>query len=104
MIKLKGLILTREEAKRQEPYIFIEGASFRPDTIEYNRVEYERIINKIYDDFESRTCENCKYFAEWNDGNGRLGVGDCIGNISISIESTVPDYFGCNEFEPKNAN
>ena len=46
-------------------------------------------IDKIYDDFDSRTCENCSYYQEVH--------GSCyIMNIDINI---MPLLFGCNQFK-----
>lgn len=45
------------------------------------------VVDAIYDDFESRTCENCKHF---NDD------GECV------YLDMLPDAgFGCNQFERK---
>ena len=52
--------MTREEAiERYEPrYLGGEiGAS--------QRREFSEMINQIFDDFESRTCEGCSYYSEY---------------------------------------
>jgi len=55
---------------------------------------YADKLEKILDDFESRTCENCKYFDN--------GLCD---EVTYSDHGTpflvVDKNFGCNLFEPK---
>jgi len=77
--------MTREEAKDL----------FRIDIDSYGKVKSPiSKVDKIYDDFESRTCENCKY---------NLNGIECNCNESV-VEwldtDTFPD-FGCNKFERK---
>lgn len=62
------------------------------------------MINEIHDDFESRTCENCKYY----DRDGLCNGGWYMTNDVYSSDSIVPnpelytkEDFGCNKFEPK---
>ena len=50
-----------------------------------------KLINKIYDDFESRTCKSCKH----NKSCETLFV--LLENISIPAH--LKD-FGCNKWEP----
>ena len=47
-------------------------------------------IDLIYDDLESRTCENCKYFNR---------IGACSNKESAVYDKLVWDTFGCTEFE-----
>ncbi len=47
------------------------------------------VINKIYDDFDSRVCENCRYLKE---SKCNLGI------YHFGID-TDPNIFGCNKFE-----
>jgi len=59
-------------------------------------------IKMIYDDFESRTCGNCKhydddtclvnFYDEWSDYE--------MDFYKVSI--SVPKDFGCNKFEAKD--
>ena len=49
-----------------------------------------KLIDRIYDDFESRTCDNCKYL----DGLCTLGI------KHFEID-TNPSDFGCNKFVRK---
>ena len=64
------------------------------------------LINKIYADFESRTCENCKHLGDRLTGkhnkdhwrcNEQIGYDTC----SDSNEPYVIPTFGCNEFQGK---
>jgi hypothetical protein len=56
-------------------------------------------LDRIYDDFKSRTCENCKYIRV-------LWIGDAL-ECSYGIRQYETDYFivekdfGCNKFERK---
>ena len=52
------------------------------------------VTDAIYDDFESRTCGNCKYIAE-------IGVdGDETGRCIKDHPNLIVDLdFGCNKFE-----
>ena len=48
------------------------------------------LIDKIYDDFESRVCENCEYYSR---------IGSCENKESYCFDQLVYDDFGCNRFE-----
>ncbi len=48
------------------------------------------LINKIYDDLENQTCDNCKHFKTPQYGHSVCAK---IGN------TTVPKDFGCNRWE-----
>ena len=54
--------------------------------------EGQDIINKIYDDFQRSTCENCKWFDR---------IGSCSNEESALFDQLTWDSFGCNKFEPK---
>ena len=58
----------------------------------------KKIIDSIYDDFENRTCENCKYYDSFNESSGMCA------NISIQFVNAVDSDFGCNKWELKNDN
>jgi len=74
--------VTREEAK--EEYLTLSPS------------ERLNVIDKIYDDFESRTCDNCAYNLENSHGFSR-------GCTQIEIEPRdMIDGFGCNRFERTN--
>lgn len=53
--------------------------------------ELESHINKIYDDFESRVCGNCKYYEQYDSVC-------CNGESPLCVE-VVETSFGCNKFE-----
>lgn len=59
----------------------------------YGKIELHRDIDKIYDDFENRLCETCRY-------NYRgCGIQDSI----IRRLTVDPNFktFGCNKWESK---
>jgi len=61
-----------------------------------NRVEVEALIDKIYDDFESRTCENCKWSNDivskcLNEKNGQ----DLIDDAWIYMQ--IEEGFTCGK-------
>lgn len=63
------------------------------------RVEFqncEAVINKIYDDFESKTCGNCKLGVETN-----LGFIECGLEIFNCTDEFFDKDFGCNKFQRK---
>ncbi len=51
-------------------------------------------INSIYDDIESRTCENCKYLSN-------IYVGGGCEKLIGEYHFIPPKNFGCNKFERK---
>jgi len=51
--------MTREEARDLKKDRVIE---YSDDSYVYNILEADDRINEIYDDFESRVCENCKFY------------------------------------------
>lgn len=81
--------MTREEAK-DSLFRFIE----RDMTMK--NISFEIAIDAIYDDFESRICENCKYSSVIQ-GTDRLFCG-CDEAEQLP---TVNKDFGCNKFERK---
>ena len=52
------------------------------------------LIDKIYDDFESRVCENCKYFTYCDDG-----FHYCDNQLNVGFNGLITEDFGCNRFE-----
>ena len=58
----------------------------------------KKILDSIYDDFENRICENCKYYDSLNKSSGMCA------NISIQFVDAVDSNFGCNGWELKNDN
>lgn len=69
-------------------------------SIEKATVKIEAEVGKTFDDFESRTCENCRYFTT-DDGDDYYCNASSVDN---SIVDTLHSYeemctFGCNKFE-----
>jgi len=60
--------------------------------LEWNTIQEPQtkiLIDKIYNDFESRTCENCYHFIKRH--------GDCF-ILPIDI-NTLPEDFACSKWE-----
>ena len=58
-------------------------------------------VDKIYDDFESRVCGNCKWYRPGtNNTNNWCAYGTSIGNNEHG-DAYVTEDFGCNEFKRK---
>ena len=74
--------MNRKEAKNSAIAWVIESVS-----VYYAREKVEESIDEIYDDFESRTCENCEFFP--NDI-------DCMVDF---MGEQPPKRFGCINFE-----
>ena len=101
--------MTRDEAKKE--FWEQNGVFEKRLDINYEKViksyfvgsEFDKFIDKIFDDIESRTCKNCKYFE----------VIDFIGNtcsnpkllqdeemfVDRGLFINVREDFGCNRFE-----
>lgn len=74
---------------------------------------YEMIVDKIYDDFESRTCENCIYGTQEtaiNSFTNKYVKTNKYKCYHIPTDSIIthksgfhwnPKDFGCNKFERK---
>ncbi len=56
-------------------------------------------IEMIFDDFESRTCENCKHCE--NVGLVLDPILKCYNEKSVLEDFVVSKDFGCNKFERK---
>lgn len=75
--------MTREEAKNK----FLDGTGYDTDK--------EEMISAVYDDFESRTCENCSFVEMMDDGKEVSGC--------PFLGSHYPhNGFGCNKWEKNN--
>lgn len=58
------------------------------------------VTDMVYDDFESRTCEWCKYYEEvYNEKGWKTHT---IMQCSI-IKEPFSATFGCNKYEPKES-
>ncbi len=75
--------MTREEAHKQL-------YSAWSDEINYS-VRPKDILDKVYDDFESGTCENCKWYKN---------VGESY-RVCLLYDIAYGKDFGCNKFKLK---
>jgi len=66
-------------------------ARYRIDQMTEDDTMYN-LIDRIYDDFEDRTCGNCAFFSD---------IGSCENPDSMLNDKLTIDDFGCNAFEPK---
>lgn len=80
--------MTREEAKIKEANYYISPY---------------KMIDIIYDDFDSRTCENCKYVHARLNSFGQIIDYMCHNDMSPIETECVKSDFGCNMFEKKDA-
>lgn len=92
---------------REEAVLLVTNCTI--NSYDYDNLKFA--VNKIYDDFESRTCENCKYGTKemslnsftnkWKHNN----MFKCYHRPSESIIThksgfhSNPKDFGCNKFE-----
>jgi len=76
----------------------IEGFGDFPDTAKHT-IEY--FIRSIYDNFESRTCENCKFYSNRMCMNHEV---NSMANLVLEMDDNinVDKTFGCNRFEEMN--
>ena len=82
--------MTKEEA--QELYMVFAG-----DYFQHRKVVNDRwFINKIYDDFESKICENCKFKTN----ESKHSYCRILDRTPIEYK----DGFGCNRWESNNDN
>jgi len=88
--------MTREEAKK---YINCVKEIVKNDFDEYEDEVVKscfvyKLIDKIYDDFESKICRGCKYFLKTKKG--------LLCNNPVNYDFIITDEkFGCNRFERK---
>ena len=66
------------------------------------------LIDEIYDDLESQTCKNCRYYIKKN-GEEHCSSGFMNGTIWDNTDTSVTDPifypdedFGCNQFEKRD--
>jgi hypothetical protein len=82
--------------KREEAIETVDAVDYFGMSTDHKVELSKAFVNKIYDDFESRTCESCKY---WNRKNPARQDGDCD---EINHTNTETDWnFGCNKWEEK---
>lgn len=72
----------------------------------WNDYSIEEVVNKIYDDFESRVCKNCKFYDKEDFLCNVIPESDSW--IMDALDRAVPnaqfcpdDDFGCNKFKKK---
>ena len=82
--------MTRDDYKVKDTMIFEES---QEDSI-------NSIIDNIFDDFESRTCENCKYNKEQDDFMIFCDKEMCQDGSKMMWHSFTKD-FCCNKWESK---
>ena len=92
--------MTREEALGHI-FVQIDGTVYPNDV--------EDLINTLYDDFESRTCDNCKYYSKEKEYLGLCNAIPEDGEILTTDDRIIADAlfyptkdFGCNKFSYKN--
>ncbi len=86
--------MSREEAKSFKNGCIIPVTQ---NGIQELMQDFREHIDNIYNDFESRICENCKYAEEMNKGSSFMS---CSKNIrkSLYMQHNSKD-FGCNKWE-----
>jgi len=85
--------MTRDESLHPFDYgldFFIDCKNMK------SKKELDKLINKIYDDFENRTCESCKYCELINISDMGGTINNCFQTGFAIVEWRV---FGCNEWE-----
>lgn len=92
--------MTREEAKSAKVKYLNSDDEWSNSIIPV--LDCHELLDDIYDDFESRTCENCKYYdaTTYNVSNDTTGFCKrlAIGRADAYIEF---EDFGCNKFTRK---
>ena len=91
--------MTREKAED-----FIDDKKIYTDTVKAIKVsDIGKLLNKIYDEFESRTCENCTFSGNnftYRCSNSEVNA--MLMTSYIGSPSLNPSFdFGCNKFEMK---
>lgn len=62
----------------------------------------DKIVDRIFDDFESRVCENCNNFIKDRFNNDENTCIKGCGNIAIGYDVVYcSSDFGCDEWESK---
>lgn len=111
--------MTREEAKKHFWYDtdkFGESVSKKFGGIYYEKIfrgyyigsEIDKFIDKIYDNFESRSCNNCKFCLE--DSNDYDVWLECrcpdspmeYSSVITDIAGYLTTDFCCNKYEQKD--
>ena len=79
---------------REEAILLTHTRNFNFHNISFNFVE--NLVNKIYGDFENRTCENCNYYElrKRDSHSEKFDKPWCF-----KLCETVSIDFGCNKFK-----
>ena len=82
--------MTREEAKYMVKIVPDKNKIVKNKIFVW-RVDkdFEKRIDEIYDDFESRVCKNCFYYFEET----------CVCDESPLVTEIVDENYGCNKFK-----
>ncbi len=107
--------MTREEAKEhfwKDTEKFGESVSKKFGSINYQKIftgyyigsEIDKFIDKIYDHFEDRNCENCKHWNpskfDLNEGNGEAYIDCNVMYVEPSEDINISNFY-CNRWERK---
>jgi len=88
---------------REEAEAFVLSKSMPMNFGDFYESDVDDLVDKIYDDIESRTCENCKHYEMYmpqNNMHDQYNRMDCTANdAGQNIVSYPPPTFGCNKFE-----
>lgn len=86
--------MTREVAQDRRHW-FNNGETGEEFLTSFHEADLIKHIDKIYDDFESRTCESCEHYKAKNK--------QCINEASIAFTAQEAIYIddGCNKWESK---
>ncbi len=88
--------MNREEAKETDLKRLEVEYTDGTKEFQISSMKVYKLIDKIYDDIESRTCENCKHFIQQHRKHGNY-----CGILSVNKTGFELDNFGCNKFERK---
>ena len=99
--------MNRKEAYWEIQTTIGKACEYDPTAVVANVAEVGNAIDKIYDDFESRTCENCKHWfmaITRDEDHNNTKTPTCMLFAKSDDEYTIfPDKdFGCNKFERKS--
>ena len=91
--------MTREECKTILNHTGVRY-DHESECMIYENVGVDLLMNRIFDDFESRTCESCVNISATVDEYENYY---CMSNVSEDDDmSFVNLTFGCNKWEAKN--
>lgn len=101
--------MTRKEAKRifwtKENGVFKQMFDRMDYYAKASRIlssgsSLDEFIDKIYNDFESQTCESCKHFLVYNDSK-QSGTCDNEESIAYTSKEAIYGDDGCNKWEER---